>query len=55
MPMNLPLLRSCDVMGINWRTFTLEQPDESAANRARLLALFADGKIAPACNPDIFP
>ncbi|WP_197738406.1 NADPH:quinone oxidoreductase family protein [Tardiphaga sp. P9-11] len=48
MPMNLPLLKSCDVLGINWRTFTLEQPLQSAANRAQLLEFYAARKIAPA-------
>jgi len=50
MPMNLPLLKSCDVLGINWRTFTLEQPLQSAENRLHLLRLYAAGKIAPAVS-----
>jgi NADPH:quinone reductase len=48
MPMNLPLLKSCDVMGINWRTFTLEKAARSAENRARLIELYVDRKITPA-------
>lgn len=48
MPMNLPLLKSCDVMGINWRTFTLEEPLKSMQNRAHLLELYSEGKIVPA-------
>jgi NADPH2:quinone reductase len=47
LPMNLPLLKSCDVLGINWRTFTLSDAVQSDANRQSILQLYADGKIAP--------
>lgn len=50
MPMNLPLLKSCDLMGINWRTFTLEQPAQAAENRRQLLQLYAAGDIVPAVS-----
>jgi NADPH:quinone reductase len=30
--MHLPLSKSCDILGINWRTITLSQPAANAAN-----------------------
>jgi NADPH:quinone reductase len=47
LPMNLPLLKSCDILGINWRTFTMSQPEENHSNRATLLQMYSRGEISP--------
>ncbi len=47
LPMNLPLLKSCDILGINWRTFTMSQPEENHSNRETLLQMYSRGKISP--------
>lgn len=48
LPLNLPLLKSCDVMGVNWRSFLLADPAGNAANEQALLELYRRGLIKPA-------
>lgn len=38
-PLNIPLLNSCDILGVNVRTFALNQPAQNDANRRALLEL----------------
>ena len=47
-PLNLPLLKSCDILGINWRTFVLSEFAQSDQNHSELLDLYKAGKIQPA-------
>lgn len=47
LPLNLTLLKSCQVMGVFWGAFVARDPKASAANLAELLALYADGKLRP--------
>ncbi len=47
LPLNLTLLKSCDVCGVFWGAFAARNPSANAAHVARLFRLWADGKIAP--------
>ncbi|MBO9509915.1 NADPH:quinone oxidoreductase family protein [Erythrobacter sp. A6_0] len=47
MPLNLTLLKSCDIGGVFWGAFTAREPERNAANIAELFQLWQDGKIAP--------
>jgi NADPH2:quinone reductase len=48
LPLNLPLLKSCQVIGVFWGDFANRHPDRHAANVAALMQLYLDGKIKPA-------
>ncbi|GAA0737463.1 NADPH:quinone oxidoreductase family protein [Sphingomonas japonica] len=47
LPLNLTLLKSCDVCGVFWGAFAARDPKANAAHVERLFALWADGSIAP--------
>lgn len=47
LPLNLTLLKSCDVCGVFWGAFTARNPDGFRAQVADLFAMLADGRIAP--------
>ncbi len=47
LPLNLTLLKSCDVCGVFWGAFAARDPKANAANVDRLFALWAEGRIAP--------
>ena len=48
LPLNLPLLKGCEIVGVFWGEFTHRNPALHAANVAALMALYLDGKIKPA-------
>jgi NADPH2:quinone reductase len=48
LPLNLPLLKSCQVVGVFWGEFIRRFPDIHSANVAALMKLYEDGKIKPA-------
>jgi NADPH:quinone reductase len=48
LPLNLPLLKSCQVVGVFWGEFTRRFPDIHVANVAALMQLYIDGQIKPA-------
>jgi NADPH2:quinone reductase len=48
LPLNLALLKGCEVVGVFWGEFTSRYPKVHAANVAELMALYLDGKIKPA-------
>ena len=50
MPLNLTLLKSCDIRGVFWGAFTAREPERNAANIAELFALWQDGRINPAVS-----
>lgn len=54
LPLNLTLLKSCDVAGVFWGAFAARNPSANAAHVARLFRLWADGKIAPRVTK-VFP
>lgn len=47
LPLNLTLLKSCDICGVFWGAFAMRDPAANAANIAELFQLYADGKIKP--------
>jgi NADPH:quinone reductase len=48
LPLNLPLLKSCQIVGVFWGDFTARFPALHAANVAALMALYLGGRIKPA-------
>jgi NADPH2:quinone reductase len=48
LPLNLTLLKSCQVVGVFWGEFTARYPALHAANVAELMTLYLDGRIKPA-------
>jgi NADPH2:quinone reductase len=48
LPLNLPLLKSCQIVGVFWGEFTLRFPALHAANVAALMSLYLEGRIRPA-------
>lgn len=46
LPLNLPLLKNCDVLGVNWRTFTLTQPEALRDNKRQLERWYAEGQLS---------
>ncbi|MFC3784810.1 NADPH:quinone reductase-like Zn-dependent oxidoreductase [Sphingopyxis italica] len=47
LPLNLTLLKSCDVAGVFWGAFVAREPVRNRANIARLFQLWEQGKIKP--------
>jgi len=47
LPLNLTLLKSCDVAGVFWGAFAARDPQANAAHVATLFRLWEEGKIAP--------
>ena len=47
MPLNLTLLKSCDIRGVFWGAFAAREPTRNAANIAELFELWRAGKIDP--------
>lgn len=47
LPLNLTLLKSCDVCGVFWGAFTAREPARFKAQVADLFAMLKDGRIAP--------
>ena len=47
MPLNLTLLKGCQIMGVFWGAFTMRDPKTNFANMLELLELYAAGKIQP--------
>ncbi|MCP8939784.1 NADPH:quinone oxidoreductase family protein [Alsobacter sp. SYSU M60028] len=54
LPLNLVLLKGCDVQGVFWGAFTEKEPEANAANVAKLLAWAGEGRIATA-ESAVFP
>jgi len=48
LPLNLPLLKSCQIVGVFWGEFTSRFPALHAANVAALMTLYLEGCIKPA-------
>jgi NADPH:quinone reductase-like Zn-dependent oxidoreductase len=47
LPLNLTLLKSCDVRGVFWGAFAARDPKGNAAHVETLFRLWREGKIAP--------
>ena len=48
LPLNLPLLKGCQIIGVFWGEFTRRESRLHAANVAELMTLYLDGRIRPA-------
>jgi NADPH2:quinone reductase len=46
-PLNLTLLKSCQIVGVFWGAFVATHPTEHALNVAELFALYEEGAIRP--------
>ncbi len=46
LPLNLALLKSCDIRGVFWGSWTEREPDEHRANMADLVRWCAEGKLS---------
>jgi NADPH2:quinone reductase len=46
-PLNLPLLKGCQIVGIFWGAFTERDPAANAANNAELIEFYRAGRIRP--------
>jgi NADPH2:quinone reductase len=53
-PLNLTLLKSCQIVGVFWGAFTARNPAENAENVKELMGLYAAGKIKPHVSA-VFP
>ncbi|HEU5285983.1 MAG TPA: zinc-binding dehydrogenase, partial [Sphingomicrobium sp.] len=47
LPLNLTLLKSCDVCGVFWGAFAMRDPEANAAHVEHLFRLWEEGRIAP--------
>lgn len=47
MPLNLTLLKSCDIAGVFWGAFVAREPARNRKNIAQLFDMWAEGKISP--------
>jgi NADPH:quinone reductase-like Zn-dependent oxidoreductase len=47
LPLNLTLLKSCDVCGVFWGAFAARDPQRNAEHIGTLFRLWAEGRIAP--------
>ncbi|MBN8807068.1 MAG: NADPH:quinone oxidoreductase family protein [Sphingomonas sp.] len=54
LPLNLTLLKSCDVCGVFWGAFAARDPQANRAHVDRLFRLWKDGRIAPRVT-EVFP
>jgi len=47
LPLNLPLLKGCSVVGVFWGAFTRNEPERNAANLQELLQWWSQGLLKP--------
>ena len=47
LPLNLTLLKSCDVCGVFWGAFVARDPKRNAEHIGTLFRLWDEGRIAP--------
>lgn len=46
-PLNLALLKGCQIVGVFWGRFTKEDPEKNLANSLQIMQWFHQGKITP--------
>jgi len=46
-PLNLPLLKGCSIVGVFWGAFTRNEVDNNRRNNDELLRMYLDGKVKP--------
>lgn len=45
-PLNLVLLKGCDVVGVSWGGFTVREPERQAANMAQIVRWCVEGRLS---------
>ena len=46
-PLNLALLKGCQIVGVFWGRFTAEEPGQNLQNTMELFKMYAEGKLSP--------
>lgn len=46
-PLNLALLKGCEIVGVFWGRFTVEQPSDNMGNSLQIIQWYSEGKIKP--------
>lgn len=46
-PLNLTLLKECEIVGVAWGAFAMRNPDRHAANMKELLDFYGSGRLRP--------
>lgn len=46
-PMNLPLLKGCDIVGVFWGRFATTTPQKNMQNTMELIQMYGQGKLQP--------
>jgi NADPH2:quinone reductase len=46
-PLNLTLLKGCQIVGVFWGSFAMREPERNRANAARIFAWVAEDKLRP--------
>jgi len=46
-PLNLTLLKGCQIVGVFWGQFAMREPERNRANGVKIFEAIADGKLAP--------
>lgn len=46
-PMNLPLLKGCQIVGVFWGSFAMRSPNKNMQNTMELVQMYAKGKLNP--------
>ncbi len=49
-PLNLVLLKGCQIMGVFWGSFAMREPAKNRAHAEQLFAWIAEGKLSPAVD-----
>lgn len=49
-PLNLVLLKGCQIVGVFWGQFAMTEPEKNRENAERILAWVADGSLRPHVN-----
>jgi NADPH2:quinone reductase len=52
-PLNLVLLKGCQLVGVFWGSFAMREPQKNRDNAGRILAWVAEGKLRPHVDSDI--
>ncbi len=50
LPLNLTLLKSCQIVGVFWGAFTMRDPKRHAGHVAELLRWYTEGKVKPSAT-----
>jgi NADPH2:quinone reductase len=49
-PLNLVLLKGCQIVGVFWGSFAMRSPERNKAHAEQIFAWIAEGKLAPAID-----